>query len=170
MTFRSHKNEDGFTVPELVIVILVLLGLGYIVVSNYSAIMAKQRNQTRQNDLKAMQLQIETYYSKYGNYPNLNDLNSASWRAKNMKDLVASDMVDPLSKCNPDTSACLGGQDKSVSKQYEYFATQADGSTSCNGTLADGKDADENCAKYKLITTYEGNVNGTKVGILQNRD
>jgi type II secretory pathway pseudopilin PulG len=170
MALSLKEREHGFTIVELLIVIVVLIGLGYLVLSNASAIRQKQRNQTRQNDLKAMQLQIETYYSKYGYYPNLNNLNSQKWRASNMKDLDSSDLVDPLSKCKPDTASCLGGQNKAVPKQYEYYATQSDGTTSCNGKLSDGSDADQDCAKYKLITLYEGKVNGSKIGILENRD
>jgi type II secretory pathway pseudopilin PulG len=170
MTLSLKKTDEGFTIIELCIVIVVLIILGVIVFSNYSAILSKQRNQTRQNDLKAMQLQIETYYSKNGYYPNLSDLNSPTWREKNMKDLVADDLVDPLSNCNPTKSACLGGQDKAVAKQYEYYATQSDGTTSCDGNLKTGGSADKDCAKYKLITSYEGSVNGSKIGILQNRD
>jgi type II secretory pathway pseudopilin PulG len=170
MAVSLKKQEQGFTIVELIIVIVVVIGLGYLLVSNYSAIKSKQRNQTRQNDLKALQLQIETYYSKTGYYPSLDNLNSAKWRATNMKDLSSSDLVDPLSKCDPDTSSCLGGQDKAVPHQYEYYVTQSDGTTSCNGKLADGSDADQDCAKYKLITAYEGKVNGSKIGILENRD
>jgi type II secretory pathway pseudopilin PulG len=170
MKRKLSQDQAGFSLIELGIVIVVLVVLGVIVFSNFSAVVSKQHNQTRQNDLKALQLQIETYYSKYGYYPNLNDLNSPSWREQNMKNLVASDLVDPLSKCNPDKSACLGGLDVSVPHQYEYYATQSDGKTTCNGSLKGGSDADKDCAKYKLIATYEGNVNGSKTGILQNRD
>jgi type II secretory pathway pseudopilin PulG len=170
MTIGLNKREEGMTIIELAVVIVVLIILGYIVFSNYSALLSKQRNHTRQDDLKAVQLQIETYFSKYGYYPNLNDLNSPSWREKNMKNLIASNLVDPLSNCNPDKSACLGGQDKGVVKIYEYYATRSDGSTSCNGKLSDGGDADQDCAKYKLIATYEGSVNGSKTGVLENRE
>lgn len=162
------KNQKGFTVVELVIVIIVIVGLGYLVVSNYSAIQAKQRDATRQNDLKAMQQQIEAYFSQNGFYPNLNDLNSPSWRATNMKKLNSSDLVDPSSKCNPSTSPCLGGNPDPVKKQYEYYATQSDGTTSCNGKV--GGNSDQECADYKLIAAYEGVVNGVRSEVLPNRN
>jgi type II secretory pathway pseudopilin PulG len=161
-------REAGLTIVELLIVIAVVVFLGYIVIANYSAIQSKQRNATRQSDLKVLQQQIETYFSKNGYYPNLNDINDASWRTKNMKQLNNDDLVDPLSKCNPNNNSCLGGLDNGVKKQYEYYATESDGKTSCNGKV--GGNADQDCAQYRLLATYEGKVNGAKTEVLQNRD
>jgi hypothetical protein len=85
-----------------------------------------------------------------------------------MPDLVASDLVDPSSKCNPSKSACLGGMSYAVPKQYEYYATQSDGTTSCNGKV--GGTADQECAGYKLIAHYEGTVNGSRSEVLPGRN
>jgi hypothetical protein len=85
-----------------------------------------------------------------------------------MPKLDNSKLVDPSSKCNPSATACLGGQDRGVKKQYEYYVTESDGTTSCNGKV--GGSSDQNCAQYKLIASYEGNVNGSKTYELQNLD
>lgn len=161
-------NHKGFTIIELVIIIAVIIVLGALVVKNYASIQARARNTTRQSDLKVLQQKIESFYSNNGYFPNLNDLNSAAWRTKNMPTLSDGSLTDPLSQCNPSTSPCLGGQDKGVKKQYEYYVTASDGTTSCNGKV--GSKADQSCAQYKLIATYEGNLNGSRYDILQNLD
>ena len=160
------KKQNGFTVIELFIVIIVIAVLSYLIVTTYASIQARSRNNTRQNDIKLLQSAIEFYYSQNGYYPNLNDVNSAAWRDKNMKNLNDANLVDPSSSCNPSTSACLGGKSYGVKDQYQYYVTESDGVTGCNGKV--GSTADQYCAQYKLIATYEGSFNGQHYDILQN--
>jgi Tfp pilus assembly protein PilE len=161
------KKQNGFTIIELVIISAVIVILAALVLKTYASIQVRYRNTTRQNNLKTLQQTIESFYSNNGYFPNLTDLNSPSWRTKNMPSLDASDLVDPLSQCNPATTACLGGKDGPVKKQYEYYATQSDGAP-CNGTL--GSKADQTCAQYKLFAKFEGVYNGQRYYELQNLD
>jgi len=165
---RLNKKDNGFTIIELLIVIVVIGILALLVVTTYSGIQAKSRNAKRQTELKDLQSQIEAYYSQNGFYPNLTDMNSPSWRAANMKNLSSSDLVDPLSSCDPQKDSCLGGSQNGVAKQFEYYATQSDGVTGCNGKL--NSQADQNCAQYTLTATYEGSVNNSKYDVLKNLD
>lgn len=164
----TRKNNKGFTIVELLIVLAVIIVLAALVFKTYSSIQARSRNTTRENNLKALQEKIETFYSNNGYFPNLNDLNSAAWRLKNMPSLSNGLLVDPSSNCDPSKDACLGGSDKAMPKQIEYFATQSDGTTSCNGAV--GSKADQDCAQYKLFASYEGSFNGAKTYELQNLD
>lgn len=164
----AQKNNKGFTIIELVVVMAVILVLAALVFRTYASIQERSRNTTRQNDLKALQEKIEAFYSNNGYFPNLSDLNSPSWRTKNMPTLNSSTLLDPLSKCNASSSACLGGSSKAVLKQYQYYATESDGVTSCDGKV--GSKADQTCAEYKLIAKYEGNFNGARQDLLQNLD
>ncbi len=163
----KDKNSDGFTIYELVILILVIIVLAALVFKTYNSIQARARNTTRQSNLLALQRNIETFYSRYGYFPNLSDMNDAGWRTKYMPNLDNSILVDPLSKCNPSKTACLGGNNKPVPKQYEYYPTQSDG-LSCDGKV--GSKADQTCAQYNLYASYEGNFNGAKYDELQNLD
>jgi prepilin-type N-terminal cleavage/methylation domain-containing protein len=162
------NNHHGFTVVELVIVIVVIGVLSYLVASTYTGIQQKSRNDIRQNELKTLQQSIQEFFFKHGYFPNLNDLNNPAWRDKNMNTLNVSNMVDPLSQCNPASQACLGGASGGVKNQFEYYATQSDGVTGCNGKV--GGTADQNCAEYKLTATYEGSYNGVHYDVLQNID
>lgn len=164
----TRKNNKGFTIVELLIVLAVIIVLAALVFKTYSSIQARSRNTTRENNLKALQQKIETFYSNNGYFPNLNDLNSTAWRTKNIPSLSSGLLVDPSSNCDPSKAACVGGNDKALPKQIEYYATQSDGVTSCNGMV--GSKADQNCAEYKLFTYYEGSFNGAKTYELQNLD
>lgn len=163
----TRKNSDGFTIIELVVIILVILVLAALVFRTYKSIQARSRNTTRENNLLSLQHNIESFYSNNGYFPNLSDLNDASWRAKNMPKLDNGTLIDPSSNCDPSKTACLGGLDKAVPKQYEYYPTQSDGS-SCEGKV--GTKADQTCAQYKLFASYEGNFNGVRTDELQNLD
>jgi Tfp pilus assembly protein PilE len=163
----TRKNTSGFTVIELVIIILVIVVLAAVFFRSYASVQARSRNATRQRNLYALQHKIELFYSNNGYFPNLNDLNNATWRTKNMSSLGNGVLVDPSSSCDPSVSACLGGSDKAVSKQYQYYPTQSDGKP-CAGAI--GSKADQTCAQYKLFASYEGSFNGIRYDELQNID
>jgi prepilin-type N-terminal cleavage/methylation domain-containing protein len=151
---KLKKQTQGFTIIELLIVIVVVCVLAGLLAITYSGIKSKSRNETRQNDIQALQDDIEAYFSQNGYYPSLSDLNSPKWRNNNMQKLSQNQgvLVDPLSKCNPSSASCLVGSPKA--KAYSYTVTDANGN-SCESD-------DTNCAKYVLTATYEGTVNGSK--------
>jgi prepilin-type N-terminal cleavage/methylation domain-containing protein len=55
------KTRPAYTLIELLVVITIMALIVVFVVVNYSGIMAKSRDQRRFNDLKSIQLAIETY-------------------------------------------------------------------------------------------------------------
>jgi type II secretory pathway pseudopilin PulG len=145
------KRSQGFTVIELLIVIIFVVALIVLVITTYSGIQAKSRNASRQKDVQTIQNNVEAFFSQNGFYPSLADINSPTWRASNMKNLSVNVLVDPLSKCSPSTTACLTASP--TAKAYSYAVTDSSGN-SCEAT-------DTNCAKYTLTATYEGTVNGS---------
>ncbi|HEX5743951.1 MAG TPA: type II secretion system protein [Candidatus Saccharimonadales bacterium] len=147
------KRNSGFTIVELLIVIVVIGILALLVVTTYSGIQAKARNSKRSSDIATIQTQLEAFFQNSGYYPSLTDMNSASWLSTNMKSLDTGALIDPS---NPDRSKTLLDS-TSPSKQYGYAVRASDGSTSCETD-------DTQCATYTLTATYEGTVNGaTKV-------
>lgn len=157
---NTGKKESGFSVIELLIVIVVIGILAAIVVSTYSGIQVKQRNTKRQNDIAAVQTQLEAFYSQNGYYPSLNDINSVTWRNKDMPNLNASDMIDPSAKSQNAADAILAS-----TPGKDVFAYQV---TDSNGNSCETKDT--SCAKYTLTATFEGTVNGQKTYVKQNLD
>lgn len=66
---RIAKPSDGFTVPELLLMVLVILVLSGLVLTNYQAARAKERDTQRVNDINQIQSKLETYYNEKNAYP-----------------------------------------------------------------------------------------------------
>jgi prepilin-type N-terminal cleavage/methylation domain-containing protein len=166
---NSLKNRNkGFTIVELLIVIVVIGILAALVITTYSGIQAKGRNSQRSADVSAIVTQLEAYKSDNGNYPSLGNLNSQAWRTANLKSLDNDALVDPQSVCNPTTATdCLKAgsgvtSDVGVAKSYVYAVADSTGAT-CEADAT-------TCAQYRLIATYEGSVNGKPNLIKKNLD
>ena len=151
------KRSQGFTIVELLIVIVVIGILALLVITTYSGIQAKARNSKRQTDVASLQTQLEAFFSQSGYYPSLTDMNSSSWRTTNMKSLDTNALIDPS---NPTQSTTLVSAP--AAKSYSYAVTDSSGA-SCEST-------DTNCAKYTLTATYEGTVNGATTYTKSNLD
>ena len=72
-----HRKQQGFTIVELLIVIVVIGILAALVVTTFTGIQQKARDTERQTDIKAVHGQLEAYYAQNGAYPALADLNLA---------------------------------------------------------------------------------------------
>ena len=142
---QQHK---GFTIVELLIVIVVIGILALLVITTYTGIQQKARNTKRQTDVAAIQTQLEAFYQTNGYYPNLTDMNTPSFLSASLKSLDPTALSDPSNATNSQT---LVGSATPV-KQYGYVATQADGTTSCDGASP----ADQACAKYTIYAPTEG--------------
>lgn len=136
----SLKNKNsGFTIVELLIVIVVIGILAGLVVTTFTGIQQKARNTERQTDIKAIHGQVEAYYAQNGKYPTLANLNDATWRTANMKGLDEEALQDPK-------GAAQTLVDAPAANSYAY----AVGPANCdNGAGGD-------CATYTLTATNEG--------------
>jgi len=141
----SLNNADGFTIVEILVIILIIGILSTILVLTYSGIQVRQRNNSRIADIKLIQSGLESYYTQGGYYPTVSDLNSQAWTTKNIKGIDPSTFQDPSAKTgNPRFS------EFPTVNQYSYQPTAANGISPCdNKTVA--------CAKYTLTATLEGN-------------
>ena len=137
------KRESGFTIVELLIVIVVIGILAALVITTYSGIQAKARNSKRQTDVQSVQTQIEAYFAQNGHYPSYADLSSSSWVTTNMKSMDQSAMHDPSASGTAITLSQTAG-----SKVYQYAPLNS-GGTSCESD-------DTTCATYTLTATLEG--------------
>jgi len=152
------QRNKGFTIVELLIVIVVIGILALLVITTYSGIQAKARNSKRQTDIASLQTQLEAFFSQSGYYPSLTNLNDSAWLGTNLKSLDTGALTDPS---NPTQSKTLVAAP--VAKSYSYKVTQSDGTTSCEAD-------DTGCAKYTLTATYEGSVNGSTTYVKSNLD
>ena len=139
---KMHTEQRGFTIVELLIVIVVIGILAGLVITTFTGIQQKARNTERQTDVKALYGQVEAYYAQNGKYPTYVNLNDSTWRGSNMKGLDPEAVRDPTN-----TSYSLVTSPAANSYAYAVFA--ADGTTTCDNTATD-------CAVYTLTATYEG--------------
>lgn len=145
MTFK--KNQQGFTIVELLIVIVVIGILAALVITTFTGIQQKARDTERTTDIKALQGQVEAYYANKGNYPTRTNVNDATWRSTNMKGLDKEALKDPKSPDPAGTGNSVLGT-TGTATQYGYDVQNSSGA-SC--------EADETtCVKYTLTATLEG--------------
>lgn len=93
------RKESGFTIVELLIVIVVIGILAALVVTTFSGIQRKARNTERETDVKAIHGQLEAYFAQENRYPTLDEINqvapNTNWRTTNMKGLDSGALKDP---------------------------------------------------------------------------
>lgn len=136
------RKEQGFTIVELLIVIVVIGILAALVITTFTGIQQKARNTERETDIKALYGMVEAYYAVNGKYPTLANMNDATWRSTNMKGLDQEALKDP--KSNNSYALVAAPQ----ANAYAYAVT-ASGGGACDNSTAD-------CAEYTLTATYEG--------------
>ncbi len=148
---KVKSNQRGFTIVELLIVIVVIGILAALVITTFTGIQQKARDTERTTDVKAIHGQVEAYYAQNGKYPTLANLNDSTWRGTNMKGLDQEALKDP--KGSAYTLAGSAG-----ANTYSYAVTAADGTTACDNSTND-------CAKYTLTATLEGGGTYTKTNL-----
>ncbi len=65
----SNKRTKGFTIVELLIVIVVIGILAAIVIVAYNGVQQRARDSRRQNDVQSLTQALELYYLDNGQYP-----------------------------------------------------------------------------------------------------
>ena len=138
---KIRKAENGFTIIELLVVILIIGLLTFLLIANSSSFKQKERNNERQNDIKALYLQLEAYFAQNAKYPTLANMNDANWRKTALKSMESDWLKDPNN--NKEELA-----DKPAKNIYAYEVKAADNS-SCDNTAKE-------CTQYVLTATLEG--------------
>lgn len=138
MISLRQRNNRGFTIVELLIVIVVIGILAGLVIVTYNGIQQKARDTERKTDVNALASHAEAYNAQAGNYPSLTQFNDSTFRSTNMKGLPDGALQDPKGSgatlCNSVQANC-----------YAYVPAPS----GCdNGTNGD-------CASYTLTATLE---------------
>lgn len=88
LQMRLRNNQDGFTIPELLLMVLVIIILSGLVLTNYQAAQAKERDTQRVKDINLIDTKLETYYNEKNAYP-------AAFDAKILFDMDEGALKDP---------------------------------------------------------------------------
>jgi prepilin-type N-terminal cleavage/methylation domain-containing protein len=152
-----RKKQSGFTLVELLIVIVVIGILATLVITTYTGIQEKARNTKRQTDINALQGQLEAYFAQQGKYPTLANMDDRAWIQSNLKGLDLAALQDPKwstsATCKDSSNAAiLAGS--AGANCYSYDAKN-DAGTACDNSASD-------CTKYTLTATNEGGGTYTK--------
>lgn len=138
---KIKVKQQGFTIVELLIVIVVIGILATLVIVTFTGVQKKARDSQRQTDIGAIYSHLEAYYAEAAQYPTLANMNDATWRAANVKGLDVEALKDPKG-----SAATLGSS--SSATQYGYAPTKDDNSA-CDNT------AGNECTKYTLSGRLE---------------
>lgn len=140
MISLKKRPASGFTIVELLIVIVVIGILAALVVVTYNGIQQKARDTERKTDVNALHGQLEAYNAQNGKYPTLANVNDSTWRGTNMKGLDSAALQDPKGSAQTLVAA-------PAANDYAFAPTASDGSA-CDNTTTD-------CLKYTLTATLE---------------
>src|SRR4029079_12761179 len=128
---RISSRKAGFTVIELLVVIVILCILVSLIAITASGVQAKNRNGARQTQIDTIRGQLESFYAQTNTYPTFAQINSSQWRAKNLKRLKQTALAAP--HWNKNTAACTSGDNAIMASQptancLSYQVTGLDGS------------------------------------------
>lgn len=146
-----RKQTAGFTIIELLVIMIIIGILSTLVITTYSGVQAKNRNGSRQVAVDSLQGQLETYYAQYSRYPTHANLNDAAWRQANLKNFPAKSLQDPHwteKNKNCATSGQAIAAEKPSTDCYSYQPIGPDGTTCDNDKVM--------CAQYTLTAILEG--------------
>ncbi|MBP7018422.1 prepilin-type N-terminal cleavage/methylation domain-containing protein [Candidatus Saccharibacteria bacterium] len=125
---KSLRNRsEGFTIIELLIVIVVIGILAGLVLNSFGNIQERARDTERQNDINSIHTALELFYTDNSGYPNV---------------AAAADLDGfPKMELNPEATVA-----PNASETYTYTPT-------CPGASVVGTGAD--CTTYVLNATLE---------------
>ncbi len=149
MISLNRKNR-GFTIVELLIVIVIIGILAALVVTTFSGTQKKARDAERKSDVNIIYSQVEVYFADKSQYPtlaNLNDGASGGWRQTNLKDLKDDALKDPKGSAATLVAA-------PAASAYAYAVTPS----GCDNTTGN------ECTGYTLTATLEAGGTFVKTG------
>jgi prepilin-type N-terminal cleavage/methylation domain-containing protein len=151
------RKQSGFTIVELLIVIIVIGILAALVLVTFSGVQQKARNTERQTDIKSVASHLETYNAQEGFYPTAANMNDPAFISANLKGL------DPASACDPRSAdvaspPCDFATGAATGQQYGYVPAPAD----CTN------DPGEECTSFVLHYQKEGEAANTDINSLSN--
>lgn len=142
-TSKQKKNRSGFTIVELLIVIVVIGILAAIVIVAYTGIQGRARDTQRVDDLKTIAKALEVYKINNGAYPNpVSTPNASSWEVSTNGSNVATNFLSALVSPNgvskipvdpTNTGTALNPSFNNPTFEYFYYVYAA-GTSGCDAS------------------------------------
>lgn len=155
------QRQSGFTIVELLIVIVIIGILATLVIVTFSGVQQKARDSERKTDINAIAGQLEAGYANKGYYPTLAGLNSATTRSSLEIRLDLKALADPKNPEEANQAVIAGNSTiptevpaNPTTSTYRYHYV----GEGCTGTTAT-----DQCTGYKLYAYMEATADPTKV-------
>lgn len=113
------QDKKGFTIVELLIVIVVIGILAAISIVAYTGIQQQARDSERATDMAALQKMVEAYYVNHGQYPTRLNMQDPAWRKDNLLSSDQGPFINPLDK-GSQNSITASGSIVALNK-YSYY-------------------------------------------------
>jgi prepilin-type N-terminal cleavage/methylation domain-containing protein len=143
------QRQSGFTIVELLIVIVIIGILATLVIVTFSGVQQKARDSERKTDINAIAGQLEAAYANKGYYPGIAGFNDATTRSDLEIRIDLKALADPKA---PATQSLTAGAtptptNKPANPTYNYYYT----TSGCTGT-----GVAEQCTGYVVYAYLEG--------------
>ncbi|TXG78021.1 type II secretion system protein [Patescibacteria group bacterium] len=154
------QRQSGFTIVELLIVIVIIGILATLVIVTFSGVQQKARDSERKTDINAIAGQLEAVYASKGFYPTGREVNNGSgnetWRSDNEFRIDAKAFADPKDADATNLTVGASSASSSPTGTFTYYYTPlTDTDTVCT-TSGD-------CVGYVLYANMEATKDPTQV-------
>ena len=142
MWAKNKQNNTGFTIVELLIVIVVIGILAAITIVAFNGVQQRARDAERTSDIKQLKKALEVFYAENSYYPAVNDVTNATFRTNTLK--IPASIVTP-----PGQTGTIGYCWSNNPSTYCYVGRAAAGGSFDCGT------AGEHCIGYTISYRLE---------------
>ena len=163
-----HKTKSGFTLVELLIVIVVIALLAAIAIVAYNGIQVRARDTQRKQDIAQIEKALELFYIEHGHFPtshNGGSLINNGW-STSVEPGVWQTFADQLSSVSgelptdPKNTHTNGVHSSTHDNEYHYAYYATDGSSGyqpCGKNNTDHNQSRLEPQMYLLVYKLEGN-------------
>jgi prepilin-type N-terminal cleavage/methylation domain-containing protein len=142
----KKQMQRGFTIVELLIVIVVIAILAALVLNTFAGVQQRARDTQRQTDIRTISSQLEVFYADrihYPTYAELTDVTADGWRDNNMPGIDPNAFFAPGTDTDQAVTNFFLSTDAPTISQYGYVPGD------CNAS-------DEDCQSFALFWREEG--------------
>jgi len=135
------RKNDGFTLIELAIVIVIIAVLAAIAIFSYAKVQGNARDTTRAARTAAIGEALEKYYGKNGEYPSCSQMTQSGSQVGALLGIDPTLLLAPTASSST-TNSITGCSHLTAGTGSDTFAYVGDGTTNCSTGTA--------CAQYTL--------------------